>query len=107
MDEDPLVAMDYGDLKLDGTKDNDDDDEDDEVAQNKWIILVAIGVKNLNLCCNLSSRERCECATSWMVSLLRRLCYRRGTVQSDGEPSIAAVKTVTLLAAPLVEFGFA
>ena len=33
-DEDPLVAIDYGYLKLDGTED-DDDDEDDEVAQKQ------------------------------------------------------------------------
>ena len=38
-DEDPLVAINYGFLKLDGTEDNDDDD-DDETTQNKLLILV-------------------------------------------------------------------
>ena len=38
-DEDPLVAIDYGYLKLDGTED--DDDDDDETTQNKLLILVA------------------------------------------------------------------
>ena len=45
-----------------------------------------------------------EYATSWLVSLLRRLGYRRAILQSDGEPSSAALKTATLLAAPFVEF---
>ena len=38
-DEDPLVAINYGFLKLDGTED-DDDDDDDETTQNKLLILV-------------------------------------------------------------------
>ena len=37
-DEDPLVAIDYGDLKFGGTE---DDDDDDEVAQNTLFVLVA------------------------------------------------------------------
>ena len=44
-----------------------------------------------------------EYAASWLVSLLRRLGYRRAILQSDGEPSIVALKTATLLAAPFVE----
>ena len=46
-DEDPLVAIEYGSLKLDGTED-DDDDEHDVVAQNKLLILVA---KDVQLVC--------------------------------------------------------
>ena len=42
-------------------------------------------------------------ATSCLVSLLRRLGYRRAILQSDGEPSIEALKTATLLASPFVE----
>ena len=42
-DEDPLVAFDYGYLKLDGTVDNDDDD--DETTQKKLLILFAKDVK--------------------------------------------------------------
>ena len=38
-DEDPLVAMDYGYLKLDIT-DEDDEDQDDKVAQNKLLMPV-------------------------------------------------------------------
>ena len=38
-----------------------------------------------------------------MVSLLRRLGYRRAILQSDGVPSIVALKIATLLAAPFVE----
>ena len=57
-DEDPLVAIDYGYWKLDGTEDDDDDDE--ETTQNKLLILVAKDVKNGNVCCNLSARERSE-----------------------------------------------
>ena len=44
-----------------------------------------------------------EYATSWLVSLLRRLGYRRAILQSDGEPSIVALKTATLLTCPFVE----
>ena len=44
-----------------------------------------------------------EYATAWLVSLLRRLGYRRAILQSDGEPSSVALKTATLLAAPFVE----
>ena len=44
-----------------------------------------------------------EHATSWMVSSLRRLGYPRTILQSDGEPSIVALKTATLLASPFVE----
>ena len=40
---------------------------------------------------------------SWFVSLLRRLGYRRPMLQSDGEPSIVALKLATLLASPVVE----
>ena len=38
-----------------------------------------------------------------MVSLLRRLDYRRAVLHSDGEPSIAARTTANLLAAPFAE----
>ena len=41
--------------------------------------------------------------TSWMVSLFLRVGYCRTTVQSDGEPSIVALKTPTLLAASFLE----
>ena len=54
-DEDPLVAIDYGYLNLDGTED--DDDDDDETTQNKLLILVANDAKNWNVCSNLSSRK--------------------------------------------------
>ena len=47
-----------------------------------------------------------EYATSWLVSLWRRLGYRRAMLQSDGEPSIVPLKTVTLLASPSVELVF-
>ena len=46
-----------------------------------------------------------EHATSWMVSLLRRPGYRSAMLQSDGEPSVVALKTATLLASPFVEFS--
>ena len=88
MDEDPLVSMGYGYLNPDDTE-NDDDDEDDQVAQNKLLILIAKDVK----------------LTSWMVSLSRRLGYPRATLQSDREPSIVALKSATLWAAPFVELN--
>ena len=46
-----------------------------------------------------------EYATSWTVSLFRRLGYCRAILQSDGESSNAAPKTASLLAAPRVELG--
>ena len=57
-DEDPLDAMDYGYLRLDGTED--DDDENDEVAQNKLLILVAKDVKTGTYAatCLLEIKER-------------------------------------------------
>ena len=82
-DEDPLVvAMGCGCLKPNGTKD-DDDDADDEVAQNKLLILVAKDVKTepvLQPDCEEKGVN--EHTTSWMVSLLRLLGYRRATLQS-------------------------
>ena len=42
-DEDPIIAMEYSYLKLDGTED--DDDEDDEHTQNKLLMLVAQDVQ--------------------------------------------------------------
>ena len=45
-----------------------------------------------------------EYVTSWSVSFLRRLGYRRATLQRDGEPSIVAPKTATLSASPFVEW---
>ena len=45
-DEDPLVAMDYGYLKLGATKDYDDDD--DETTQHKLLILVARAILQSN-----------------------------------------------------------
>ena len=42
-DEDPLLAIDYGYLKLDGAEDDDDDDH--EMTQNKPLILVAKDAK--------------------------------------------------------------
>ena len=94
-DEDPLVAVDYGYLKLDDTEDN-DNDEDDEVAENRLLILVAKDVKTgtLSATC-LREKGVSEYATSWMVSLLRRHGCRRAILQSDGDPSIAALKTAT------------
>ena len=44
-----------------------------------------------------------EHATSWLVSLLRRLGYRRAILRGDGGPSIVALNTSTLLASPFVE----
>ena len=44
-----------------------------------------------------------EHATSWMVSLLRRLGDRRAMLQSGGEPPIVSLKTATLLASRFVE----
>ena len=106
-DEDPLVAIGYGFLKLDGTKD-DDDDEDDEVAQIKLLILVAKDVKTGTYAATCQ-REKwvSERATSWLVSLLPRLGYRTVILHSDGEQSIVALKTANLLASPFVEIGFA
>ena len=43
-----------------------------------------------------------EYATSWLVSLLRRLGYRRAILQSDGEASIVSLKTETLLPSHLL-----
>ena len=42
-DEGPIVAMDYANLKLDGTEN--DDDEDDKNTQKQLAILVANDVK--------------------------------------------------------------
>ena len=53
-DEDPVVAMDYVYLKLDGT----DDDDDDEVAQHKLLILVAEDVKTGTCAANVSARGK-------------------------------------------------
>ena len=78
-DGDPLVAIDYGYLKPDGTED-DGDDDDDEMTQNKLLILVAKDVKTGTCVANFV-REKgvSEHATSWLVSLLRR----PGVSQSD------------------------
>ena len=101
--EDPLVATDDGYLKLDGVKDG-DDVKDDEVTQNKLLILVAKDAKTGTYAASCLREKRVsENATSWLVSLLRRLGYRRVILQSDGEPSIVALKTATLLAAPFFE----
>ena len=89
-----------GYLKLDGTE---DDDDDDEMTPNKLLILVAKVVKNETYAATcLQEKGVSEYATSWLVSLLRRLGYRRAMLHSDGEPSIVARKTATLLASPFV-----
>ena len=81
-DEDPLVAIDYGYLKLDGTED-DDDVDDDETTQNKLVILVTKDVKTGTFAATcLREKGVSEYATSWSLSLLRRLGYRRATRQS-------------------------
>ena len=91
-----------GYLKLDGTEDEDDDD-DDEMTQNKLLILVAKDVKaGTYAATRLRETGVSEYATSWLVSLVRRLGYRRAILQSDGEPSIVTLKTATLLASPSV-----
>ena len=102
-DEDQLVAIGcYDYLKLDGTED--DDDDDDETTQNKLLILVAKDVKTGTYATTcLREKGVSEYATSWLVSLLRRLGYRRAILQSDGEPPIAALETATLLGSTFVE----
>ena len=102
-DEDPLVAMDYGYWKLDGTNE-DDDGEHDRSHRTKLLIPVVKDVKT-GTCAGTFLREKgaSEYGTAWMVCLLRRPRYRRGILQSDGEPSTVALKTATLLADPLVE----
>ena len=58
-------------LKLDGTE---DDDEDDEVATDQTAHLVAKDVKTGTYAAPcLRERGVSEHATSWLVSLLRRL----------------------------------
>ena len=90
-----------GYLKLGGTE---DDDDDDEMTQNELLILVAKGVKTGTYAATcLQEKGVSEYAMSWLVSLLRRLGYRRAILHSDGEPSIVALKTATLLASPFVE----
>ena len=94
--------FDCGYLKLDGTEDDDDDEE--ETTQNKLLILFAEDVKTERVLQLVVETKRVsEYATSWWVSLLRRLRYRRAILQSDGEPSIVALKTATLLASPFVD----
>ena len=91
-----------GYLKLDGTED--DDDDDDEMTQNKLLILVAKDVKTGTYAATcLQEKGVSEYVTSWLVSLLRQLGCRRAILHSDGEPSIVALKTATLLASPFVE----
>ena len=69
-DEDPLVAIDYGYLKLVGTQDDDEDDHD-EMTQNKLLILVAKDVKTGTYAATCLREKRVsEYATSWLVSLL-------------------------------------
>ena len=93
-DEHPPVAIDSVYLKLDGTEDN-DDDENDEVAQDKLPILIAKDVRTGTYAATCLREKRVsEYATSWLVLTLR----------SDGEPSIVALKTATLLASPFVDF---
>ena len=93
-DEDPLVAIHYGYLKLDGTRDDDDDDDDDEMTQIRLFILVAKDAKTgTHAATCLRANGVSEYATSWLVSLLRRHRYRRAILPSVGEPSIVALKT--------------
>ena len=88
---------------LDCTEDN-DGGEDDEVAQNKFLILVAKDVKTGTHAATCPrGKGVSEYATSWMVCLLRRLGYRRAILHGDGEPSIVALQTATFVAAPHVE----
>ena len=96
------MAIDYGYLKLDGTEDGGGDD--DETTENNLPILFAEDVKT-GTCAATCLREKgvSEYATSWLVSLLRRLGCHRAILRSDGEPSIVALKTTTLLASPSVE----
>ena len=83
-------------------------EEDDEVAQKKLLILVGKDVKTGTFAATcLREKGVSEYAASCMVSLLRRLVYSRATLQSDGESSIAALKTATLSAAPFVVLVFA
>ena len=60
---------------------NDDDHEDDEAVHNKLLILVAKDVKTVTC---LQEKSVSENSTSWLVSLLRRLGYRRAILQTDG-----------------------
>ena len=93
-DEDRLVA-------INGAE---DDNDDDETTQNKLLILVAKDAKTGKYAATCLQEKRVSgYATSWLVSLLRRLGYRRAILQSDGEPSIVARKTATLLASSFVE----
>ena len=71
-------------LKLDGTEDVEDDD--DETTQNTLLILFVKDVQTGTYAATcLREKGVSEYATSWLVSLLRRLGYRRATLQSDGE----------------------
>ena len=82
--------------------DDDDDDEDDEVAQNKLLILVAKVVETgtyAETC--LREKGVSGYATSQMVCVLVALTWL--SPSDIGEPSIVALKTATLLAAPFIE----
>ena len=94
--------MDFVCLKLD------EDDEDDEVAQTKLPIVVAKDVKTGTYAAScVRNTGVSEYAMSRMVRLLCRLGDHRAILHSDGESSIVPFKTVTLLAAPFVEWVFA
>ena len=106
-DEDPLIAMNHSHLRLDVTED-DDDDEDDEVAKNKQLILVAKDVKTGTYAATgMQENGVSECATSWLVSLLRRLGDRRARLPSDGAPSIVALNNCNFAGSPVCRYGFA
>ena len=70
------MAIDYGYLKLDGTED-DDDDDDDEMTHNCSSWFAKDVETETYAATRLREKRVSEYCTSWLVSLLRRLGYRR------------------------------
>ena len=91
-DTDPLVSIDEGHLKLDGTE---NDDDDDQTTENKLFILVGV----LQLCLRekeVSEYPRHGWCPCWVHLGVTEL-------QIDGEPSIVVLKIATLMGSPFVE----
>ena len=101
--EDPIIAMDHSYLKLMAQKTM---SMKATKTCGKLLILVAKDVKTgTHAATCLQEKDVSEYATQWLVSLLRRLGVSSSCV-ADGEPSIVALNTATLLAAPCMELVF-
>ena len=100
-DADPMICIDYAYTKA---ADSEKQDDEEMETPDKVLMIVAKDCRTGTYSASaLDAKGPTDYAVKWLCGLLRRLGYRRLILQSDGEPSVCALKNAVVLSMREVE----